>query len=131
MHYENQWFLSFSFNNNKNVVNGLWNTVKQAVWGQNNLVLVVGPFWTKIRTFIFAFSPYIPGECVVSLSDGSCYQWQGERLRLFADTNIPRFRVSDLWNHVHYGSHPKQIIYCDQTALQIMDLRVKLMLYSK
>ncbi|XP_060591852.1 uncharacterized protein LOC132746646 [Ruditapes philippinarum] len=70
-------------------------------------------------------SPYIPGECVLVDDDGQCYLWSTGSLDTICAHGEPRFHVNDSWRHVQYGSHPRHVVYADQTAVQMFDLRMK------
>ncbi|XP_045156708.2 uncharacterized protein LOC123523126 isoform X2 [Mercenaria mercenaria] len=68
-------------------------------------------------------SPYIPGECVLVDENGQCCLWFGNSFDTISACGVPRFQVLDNWRHIQYGSHPRQVIYADQTAVQMFDLR--------
>ncbi|XP_052279620.1 TATA box-binding protein-associated factor RNA polymerase I subunit C-like isoform X2 [Dreissena polymorpha] len=70
-------------------------------------------------------SPYIPGECLVSTDTGMVYEWTDRQLVPWSARQQPRFPVSDPWSWVQYGGHPRQALFCDQTALQMIDLRTQ------
>jgi hypothetical protein len=80
-------------------------------------------FSPKCVLFLY-FSPYIPSECVLVDDDGQCYLWSTGRLDTICAQGEPRFHVNDSWRHVQYGSHPRHVVYADQTAVQMFDLRV-------
>lgn len=71
-----------------------------------------------------SLSPYIPGECAVITADGTCSLHTASQQKQVIDNLQPRFQVTDHWQHVHWGSHPRQLTYCDQTVVQMLDLRV-------
>ncbi|XP_052792656.1 uncharacterized protein LOC128226707 isoform X2 [Mya arenaria] len=70
-----------------------------------------------------SISPYILDECVLTTSQGQCYLWTGDKLTKCGLPIQPRFAVSDSWSHAHFGAHPRELLYCDQTALQLLDIR--------
>ena len=73
-------------------------------------------------------NPFIPGEVTIAMETGSLYLWS-ENASLQVVKKCSACVPEDFdWYFCEFGTHPRQILYCNKTNVELLDLRVLLTL---
>ena len=95
---------------------------------QGPTISVVENLACKIKPCCVTVNPFIPGEVTIAMETGSLYLWS-ENASLQVVKKCSAFIPKDFdWYFCEFGTHPRQILYCNKTNVELLDLRVLLTL---
>lgn len=78
----------------------------------------------KTKPCSVVVNPFIPGEVIIAMETGSLCLWS-ENASLQVVKKCSACIPQDFdWYFCEFGPHPRQILYCNTTNVELLDLRV-------
>lgn len=100
--------------------------LKQEYGDDDELTMsVVGNLACKTKPSSVAVNPFVPGEAIIAMETGSLCLWSvGEQTSIQVVKQCSACVVEDFdWYLCEFGPHPRQVIRCNNTNVELLDLR--------